>query len=86
MPSRRLSPRFDGRRLRDLREDQLLSLRDLEKRTAEAGERIHFSILCHYEARRRKPNDLRAKVLAEVLNCNIDDLLTPPSEAVKECA
>ncbi|MEU8199552.1 helix-turn-helix transcriptional regulator [Microbispora amethystogenes] len=83
---RRLSLPFDGAKVRTLRERQGLTLRDLEQRTEQAGDRIHFSILCHYESGRRGPNAPRLKVLADALDCTIDDLLTPPSEAVKECA
>ncbi len=83
---RRISLPFDGAKVRALRERQGLTLRDLEQRTERAGDRIHFSILCHYEAGRRGPNPPRLKVLANALNCTIDDLLTPAGEVTRECA
>lgn len=79
-------PAFDGERLRRKRWNSGLRMKDLEERTAELGDRIRASLICRYENGEFGPNAPRAKVLADALNCTIDDLLTPPSEAVKECA
>lgn len=83
---RRISLPFNGAKARELRERQGLTLRDLEQRTEQAGDRIHFTIICHYEAGRRGPNPPRLKVLANALNCTIDDLLTTDGEVTRECA
>lgn len=83
---RRLSLPFDGEKARTARERQGLRLRDLSDRTEKAGDRIAVSLLCRYENGEYRPNARRLLILANALNCTIDDLLTPASENVRECA
>lgn len=87
MAYKRLTLPFDGRKARTVRERRGLNLRDVVARTREAGTPIGLATLSRWENGIDTPNGARRlQVLAAALNCNIDDLLTPPSEAVKECA
>lgn len=83
MAYKRLALPFDGRRARELRERQGLTLKDLESRTEQAGDRISHTLLCRYEKGVYGPNARRLKVIATALNATIDDLLTPSSEVRK---
>jgi transcriptional regulator with XRE-family HTH domain len=61
-------------RIRRARLDQDLTLRDLEKRCEEAGERIDHGTLSRYEQGLFRPKRRRRKILATALNIPFDDL------------
>lgn len=61
-------------RLRLARINQELTLRDLEKRCEEAGERINYVTLSRYEKGEFRPKSRRRRILATALNISFDDL------------
>ncbi|MEV6035959.1 helix-turn-helix transcriptional regulator [Nonomuraea sp. NPDC052116] len=84
---KRLQLPFDGKRAREVRERQGLTLADLEVRCERAGMRITVSTLCRWESGVFLPTAPRLRVLVRALDVDIDALLTKPEgTAQAECA
>jgi transcriptional regulator with XRE-family HTH domain len=56
--------------------------RELAEKCTERGEKVDQSQISHWEAMRSAPLPPKLRVLAEVLGCSVDDLLTLKAEPV----
>lgn len=85
MANREISLPFDGDRLRQYRERGGLLQADVARLCAEAGHKVDRTRISQLE-RGDKPSPPLLAALANVFQIEIDDLLTPEDEQVKEAS
>jgi len=65
---------FSPEKLKKIRKNQGMTLRDLSKRTKDIGRKVDPTALCRYENGSRVPGVEHAKVIISALQCSLADL------------